>query len=98
MSDPSPGTEAGPDGLERCWWCLGAHEYLEYHDLEWGRPLREDRALFEVLTLEAFQSGLSWLTILRKRAAFRAAFDAFVNDHLVGCAFRDAPGTESARS
>jgi DNA-3-methyladenine glycosylase I len=77
MSHPVFGSEAGPDGLPRCWWCLSAREYLEYHDLEWGQPVREDRSLFEILTLEAFQSGLSWLTILRKRAAFRDAFAGF---------------------
>jgi DNA-3-methyladenine glycosylase I len=77
MSDPAFGTETGQDGLDRCWWCLGAPEYTEYHDVEWGQPVRDDQALFEILSLEAFQSGLSWLTILRKRAAFRDAFMAF---------------------
>jgi DNA-3-methyladenine glycosylase I len=68
----------GPDGRIRCWWCLGgAPEYLDYHDREWGRPLRGDVPTFELLTLEAFQSGLSWLTILRKRENFRAAFAGF---------------------
>jgi DNA-3-methyladenine glycosylase I len=67
------------DGLVdgRCWWGASAPEYVRYHDEEWGRPVRDDRALFEKLTLEAFQSGLSWLTILRKREAFRAAFANF---------------------
>lgn len=69
------GVEPGPDGLGRCWWCLGAPEYVEYHDRVWGRPMRDDRALFEMLVLESFQSGLSWLTILRKREGFRLAFD-----------------------
>jgi DNA-3-methyladenine glycosylase I len=69
--------EAGPDARARCWWCLGSDEYLAYHDEEWGRPLHGDTALFERLTLEAFQSGLSWLTILRKRENFRRAFDGF---------------------
>lgn len=69
------GIAAGPDGRLRCWWCLGAPEYVEYHDLAWGRPLHDDRALFELLVLESFQSGLSWLTILRKREGFRRAFD-----------------------
>jgi DNA-3-methyladenine glycosylase I len=68
---------AGPDGLLRCPWCLGSPEYLGYHDDEWGRPVRDDDALFERLCLEAFQSGLSWLTILRKRENFRAAFSGF---------------------
>ena len=61
----------------RCWWSASTPEYVRYHDEEWGRPVRDDRALFEKLCLEAFQSGLSWLTILRKRDAFRAAFDGF---------------------
>jgi DNA-3-methyladenine glycosylase I len=71
------GVETGPDGRLRCWWCLGSSENLAYHDEEWGRPLHDDTALFERLTLEAFQSGLSWLTILRKRENFRRAFDGF---------------------
>jgi DNA-3-methyladenine glycosylase I len=68
---------AGPDGLLRCPWCLGSAEYLAYHDEEWGRPITDDRGMFERLCLEAFQSGLSWLTILRKRDNFRAAFADF---------------------
>ena len=73
----------GPDGRMRCWWCLGgAPEYLDYHDREWGRPLRGDVPVLELLTLEAFQSGLSWLTILRKRDAFRRAFDGFEIDRV----------------
>ncbi len=64
----------GPDGRSRCAWCLSAPDYVEYHDTAWGRPLHDERALFEALTLELFQSGLSWLTILRKREGFRAAF------------------------
>jgi DNA-3-methyladenine glycosylase I len=67
----------GADGLARCGWGGGTPDYVAYHDQEWGRPLRGDDALFERLTLEAFQSGLSWLTILRKREAFRVAFDKF---------------------
>jgi DNA-3-methyladenine glycosylase I len=68
------GVEAGPDGRQRCWWCLGAPEYIDYHDRVWGRPMHDDRELFEILVLESFQSGLSWLTILRKREGFRRAF------------------------
>jgi DNA-3-methyladenine glycosylase I len=68
---------AGPDGRPRCRWAVSAPEYVAYHDEEWGRPLRDDDGLFERLCLEAFQSGLSWLTILRKREAFRAAFAGF---------------------
>jgi len=63
--------------VDRCAWALSALEYLAYHDEEWGTPLRGDDALYERLTLEAFQSGLSWITILRKRPAFRAAFAGF---------------------
>ncbi len=71
------GVEAGPDGKPRCAWSLSAPDYLDYHDNEWGRPLHGEDELFERLTLEAFQSGLSWLTILRKRENFRRAFDGF---------------------
>jgi DNA-3-methyladenine glycosylase I len=67
----------GADGLARCGWGASTPDYQTYHDIEWGRQVREDEALFERLTLEAFQSGLSWLTILRKRPQFRAAFDRF---------------------
>jgi DNA-3-methyladenine glycosylase I len=78
MNAAAPGGPVvGPDGLARCPWSLSAPEYLAYHDTEWGRPLRGDDQIFERLTLEAFQSGLSWLTILRKREAFRAAFAGF---------------------
>jgi DNA-3-methyladenine glycosylase I len=74
----------GADGLARCPWGGGTAEYMAYHDGEWGRPVRGDDALFERLTLEAFQSGLSWLTILRKRQAFRRAFDGFAIDRVAG--------------
>lgn len=67
----------GADGLARCAWGASTPDYVVYHDTEWGRPLRGDDALYERMTLEAFQSGLSWLTILRKRPAFRLAFDEF---------------------
>ncbi len=73
MSD----TTTGADGLTRCWWCDADPDYVAYHDDEWGRPLRDERALFELLSLEAFQAGLSWITILRKRPAFRVAFEGF---------------------
>ncbi|WP_246695742.1 DNA-3-methyladenine glycosylase I [Methylocystis rosea] len=65
------------DGLKRCPWPGVDPLYLDYHDNEWGRPERDGRALFEKLTLDGFQAGLSWITILRKREAFRAAFDGF---------------------
>jgi DNA-3-methyladenine glycosylase I len=68
---------AGPDGNRRCAWGLSTPDYVRYHDEEWGRPVTGDDAIYERLTLEAFQSGLSWLTILRKRESFRAAFAGF---------------------
>jgi DNA-3-methyladenine glycosylase I len=71
------GLVAGADGRLRCFWGAGTPDYLAYHDTEWGRPVRTDDALFERMTLEAFQSGLAWITILRKRPAFRAAFAGF---------------------
>jgi DNA-3-methyladenine glycosylase I len=73
----STGIEKGADGKPRCGWAIGAPDYLSYHDNEWGRPLHGEAELFERLTLEGFQSGLSWLTILRKRENFRRAFDGF---------------------
>ena len=72
-----PDLVLGADGLARCGWCVASPEYVAYHDDEWGRPVRDDNALFEKISLEAFQSGLSWITILRKREAFRAAFLGF---------------------
>ena len=66
------------DGKIRCGWATSAPEYVRYHDEEWGTPLHGDDALFERMSLEAFQSGLSWITILRKREAFRAAFAGFL--------------------
>jgi DNA-3-methyladenine glycosylase I len=78
VTAPVPGGAiAGPDGRLRCPWGLSAPEYIRYHDEEWGRPVRGDQVIFERLCLEAFQSGLSWLTILRKRENFRTAFAAF---------------------
>ena len=75
---PSDALTLGTDGRPRCFWSVGsAVEYSAYHDEEWGRPVLDDDRLFERLTLEGFQSGLSWLTILRKRPAFRAAFAGF---------------------
>jgi DNA-3-methyladenine glycosylase I len=69
--------EQGADGQVRCWWAHGDAAYEAYHDKEWGRPVVDDRRLFEKLCLEGFQSGLSWLTILRKRENFRRAFANF---------------------
>jgi DNA-3-methyladenine glycosylase I len=67
----------GDDGITRCWWGVADGDYIGYHDDEWGRPVVDDRRLFEKICLEGFQSGLSWLTILRKRENFRAAFAGF---------------------
>ena len=75
MSDG--GVVTGPDGLARCPWGLSTDDYVEYHDIEWGRPVHGEAALFERLCLEAFQSGLSWITILRRREGFRKAFAGF---------------------
>jgi DNA-3-methyladenine glycosylase I len=83
------GPQAGPDGLLRCPWSLDSPEYLGYHDNEWGRPVHDDGALFERLCLEAFQSGLSWLIILRKRDNFRAAFRGFDIETVAGFGQKD---------
>jgi DNA-3-methyladenine glycosylase I len=72
-----PGLSKGSDGRPRCWWGGSTPDYERYHDEEWGRPVRDDRGLYERMVLEGFQSGLSWLTILRKRENFRAAFANF---------------------
>ena len=74
---PDSGVIAGDGGPARCWWCQGDSLYQSYHDFEWGRPVDDDSHLFEKLCLEGFQSGLSWLTILRKRENFRRAFKSF---------------------
>ena len=74
----------GADGLARCGWAGSTPDYTAYHDQEWGVPVHGETPLFERLTLEAFQSGLSWLTILRKREAFRAAFAGFDADAVAG--------------
>ena len=71
------GAVPGPDGLLRCGWGESADDYRAYHDTEWGRPVHGDDALFERVSLEAFQSGLSWITVLRRREGFRAAFAGF---------------------
>ena len=81
MTDLTRGPVVGPDGKLRCPWGLSAPEYIRYHDEEWGRPVHGDQAIFERLCLEGFQSGLSWLTILRKRENFRAAFAGFDPEH-----------------
>lgn len=75
---------AGPDGRLRCPWGAGIEEYVDYHDLEWGQPVTSVQGLYERLTLEAFQSGLSWITILRKRESFRRAFAQFHPERVAG--------------
>jgi DNA-3-methyladenine glycosylase I len=77
------GIARGDDGVARCWWGASSPEYRVYHDTEWGFPVADDIRLFEKLSLEGFQSGLSWLTILRKREAFRRAFAGFDFKRLV---------------
>lgn len=77
MEVPKSGVAKGNDGVVRCWWCRGDALYESYHDAEWGRPVSDDVRLFEKLCLEGFMSGLSWLTILRKRENFRKAFKGF---------------------
>ncbi|MGI9601772.1 MAG: DNA-3-methyladenine glycosylase I [Acidimicrobiales bacterium] len=72
-----PGLIAGADGSTRCWWAGDDPDYQRYHDQEWGRPVADDRRLYEKICLEGFQAGLSWLTILRKRENFRRAFASF---------------------
>jgi len=82
-------TILGPDGKPRCSWCGAAPEFLGYHDTEWGFPVGDDRRLFEKLSLEGFQSGLSWRTILAKRENFRAAFHDFDFDRIARYTQRD---------
>ena len=82
-------TILGSDGKARCRWCVAAPEFLDYHDTEWGFPVADDRQLFEKLSLEGFQSGLSWRTILAKRENFRAAFRDFDVDKIARFASRD---------
>ena len=74
---------------KRCWWCGTDPLYVEYHDREWGKPVRDDRRLFEKVCLEGFQAGLSWLTILRKRDNFRRAFADFDLDRVARYTARD---------
>jgi DNA-3-methyladenine glycosylase I len=83
------GLADGDDGRPRCRWGVSAPDYVAYHDEEWGRPVTDDRGIYERLTLAAFQSGLSWLTILRKRENFRAAFAGFDVERVAGYGARD---------
>jgi DNA-3-methyladenine glycosylase I len=82
-------TIVGPDGKSRCRWCSTAPEFLHYHDTEWGFPVSDDRRLFEKLSLEGFQAGLSWRTILAKRENFRTAFHDFDFDRIARFSQRD---------
>ena len=77
MKITDSGLQTDAEGKTRCWWCAGDDEYERYHDEEWGCPVTDDNRLFEKICLEGFQSGLSWLTILRKRENFRLAFQNF---------------------
>jgi DNA-3-methyladenine glycosylase I len=84
----SSGVSVGPDGVARCWWG-DSDDLRTYHDTEWGRPVSDDRRLFEKLSLEGFMSGLSWMTILRKRENFRAAFRDFDPEAIARFGSRD---------
>jgi DNA-3-methyladenine glycosylase I len=88
-----PSSSSAVDALDRevarCWWCLGDPVYVKYHDEEWGRPVTDDRRLFEKICLEGFQAGLSWLTILKKRDRFRQAFAGFDIDRVARFTARD---------
>jgi DNA-3-methyladenine glycosylase I len=86
---PADGVVVGEDGVARCSWADSAPEYRSYHDSEWGFPVADDVRLFEKLSLEGFQAGLSWLTILRKRPAFRSAFAGFEFEQIAGFDERD---------
>jgi DNA-3-methyladenine glycosylase I len=86
---PPPLIRDDADRRRRCWWGASSAEYVRYHDEEWGRPVTDGRGIYERLTLEAFQSGLSWLTILRKREAFRAAFADFEIESVARFGARD---------
>ena len=98
MTDQKPedGLIIGEDGKARCWWYNGLPDYRQYHDEEWGHPVTDDIRLFEKICLEGFQSGLSWLTILRKRENFRKTFAGFDFEKLEAAAGGSAQGAEAA--
>ena len=99
MSDWSTqGVVRGDDGVRRCPWGASTPDYARYHDDEWGRPVVDDDRLYEKLCLEGFQSGLSWLTILRKRENFRAAFAGFDIEVVVDDAHRLQRGIHRRRA
>ena len=89
MPKASPDVIVGDDGRARCFWCGSSPDYVRYHDEEWGVPVHDDHRLFEKICLEGFQSGLSWLTILRKRDAFRRAFAGFDPEKVARFSARD---------
>jgi DNA-3-methyladenine glycosylase I len=89
VGDRQDGIVVSDDGVSRCWWADSAPEYRAYHDTEWGFPVSDDVRLFEKLSLEGFQAGLSWLTILRKRPAFRRAFADFKFERVARFGERD---------
>jgi DNA-3-methyladenine glycosylase I len=90
VASPVPtGLWQGPDTRLRCGWCRSDPDYVAYHDTEWGTPVRDDRALFEKISLEGFQAGLSWLTILRKRENFRRGFANFEIERVARFTARD---------
>lgn len=89
MTTTQPGLFKGDDGALRCLWCQATPGYQHYHDHEWGHPVTDDRRLFEKLCLEGFQAGLSWLTILNKREAFRAGFANFEAERVARFGARD---------
>jgi DNA-3-methyladenine glycosylase I len=86
---PNSKLQPAADQKSRCWWCGEDPLYVAYHDEEWGVPVHDDQRLFEMLVLEGFQAGLSWITILRKRENFRAAFRAFKPETIVAFKKRD---------
>lgn len=89
VSTMTKGVTTDENGQARCWWCGEDALYRSYHDEEWGRPVRDDARLFEKIVLEGFQSGLSWLTILKKRDNFRAAFAGFDIDAVAAFSDKD---------
>ena len=89
MAERAGGLVRGDDGRRRCWWGASSPDYVGYHDDEWARPVTDDRGIYERVVLEGFQSGLSWLTILRKRESFRAAFCDFEIERVARFGARD---------
>jgi DNA-3-methyladenine glycosylase I len=83
------GLQRGADGAVRCWWCGTSDDYVRYHDREWAVPVTDDVRLFEKLSLEGFQAGLSWITVLRKRERFREVFEGFAPERIARFGARD---------